>query len=165
MACIMMKLVVIEYTLHCLIQMHKNMDTPGNGQYCLNNKLLLLLSALQALTLQTPGRPPTFPQPPKSPYPPRKAPEDSKGRRSGLAPGRKLLFDDDEEGNKENLPPRSTPPPQQKEADEEELEEEEEELAADLRRLLVKLGHDIDQYQERICRDLDGLRKKLGIHQ
>nr|AYA94323.1 MAG: E4 protein [Human papillomavirus] len=161
MACIMMKFVVIEYTLCCSIQMHKNMDTPEHGQFCLKITLLSPLSALQALSLQNLGKtPPPYPQPPKSPYPPpRKAPDDSRGRRSGLAPAKKLLFDDDDEGNKENLPPPSTRPPLQKE----EEEEEEEDLQLNLPRLLKTLGQDIDQLQENILRDLNFFRKRLGI--
>nr|AYA94038.1 MAG: E4 protein [Human papillomavirus] len=162
MACIMMKSVVIEYTLCCSIQMHKNMDKPEHGQCCLKTKLLLPPSALQALSLQNPGKtPPPFPQPPKSPYPPpRKAPDDSRGRRLGLVPGRKLLFDEDEDENKENLPPSSTRPPPQKDE-----EEEEEDLQLDLPHLLKTLGQDINQLQENILRDLNYFRKRLGIPQ
>ena len=157
----MMKSVVIEYTLCYSIQMHKNMDTPAHGQYCLKIKLLLPPSALQALSLQNSGKtPPPFPQPPKSPYPPtRKAPDDSRGRRSGLVPGRKLLFDDDDDGNKENVPPPSIRPPPPKD----EEEEEEEDLQLNLPHLLKTLGQDIDQLQENILRDLNSFRKRLGI--
>nr|AYA94302.1 MAG: E4 protein [Human papillomavirus] len=126
-------------------------------------KLLLPPSALQGLTLQPPTRtPPTFPQPPKSPYPPpRKAPDDSKGRRSGQVPGRKLLFEDDVDDNKENLPPTSSRPPLQKEED----EEEEETNINSLPQLLKKLGQDIDQFQENIFHDLSALKRRLGIPQ
>nr|AYA94079.1 MAG: E4 protein [Human papillomavirus] len=127
-------------------------------------KLLSPLSpALQGLPLPLPGRTPTppFPTAPKSPYPTRKAPEESRGRRSGPVPGRKhLQFDEDDE-NKENLPPKE--PPQQKEEDLEEGEEEQQ--RSDLSRLLRKLALDIDLYQEQVYRDLLDLKQKLGIHQ
>ncbi|ATQ38599.1 E4 [Gammapapillomavirus 24] len=155
----MRKLVVTEFTLHYLIQMLKGMDTTDSGLCILKIKLLLPPPALQSLPPLTPGRlPPTFPQPPKTPYPPRKAQDDSKGRRSGLAQGRRLHFDEDDE-NKENLPPKENQPPLQKEED-----EEEEELN-DLECLLRKWGRDIDQFQEGIYHDLNNFRKRLGIRQ
>ncbi|AIM47232.1 E4 [Human papillomavirus 197] len=157
MACIIMKLVVTEFTLHCLMQMHKTMDTPGCG-VCILNMKLFPPSAPPSNPLLTPGRPPVFPLPPKSPYPPRKAPDDSKNRRSGQAPGRRLQFDEDDD-NKENLPPKENQPPPAKD------DEEEEEELIDLVSLLKQLGHDIDLLQHRIYRDLSYLKKRLGIHQ
>ncbi|ATQ38571.1 E4 [Gammapapillomavirus 24] len=155
----MRRLVVTEFTLHCLIQMLTSMDTADFGLCILKLKLLLPPPALQSLPPLTPGRlPPTFPQPPKTPYPPRKVQEDSKSRRSGLAPGRRLQFDEDDE-NKENQPPKENLPPLQKE------EEEEEEELTDLECLLRKWGRDIDQFQEAIYHDLSNFRKRLGIRQ
>nr|AYA94309.1 MAG: E4 protein [Human papillomavirus] len=156
MACIIMKLVVTEFTLHCLMQMHKSMDTPDIG-VCILNMKLFPSSAPPSNPLLSPGRPPLFPLPPKTPYPPKKAPDDSKGRRSGQAQGRRLHFDGDDD-NKENQPPKENPPLVND-------DEEEEEQLIDLVSLLKQLGQDIDQLQERIYRDLSDLKKKLGIHQ
>nr|AEX31120.1 E4 protein [Human papillomavirus] len=161
MACITLRLVVTKFTLHYLIQMIKGLEAPETGVCILKIKLLSPLLALQIPTLLTPGRtpPPPFPVPPKTPYPPRKAQEESKGRRSVLAPRKHLHFDEDEE--KENQPPKDEQPPQQKEEEEEEEEEELNELL----RLLRQWGRDIDQFQHRICRDLQDFRRRLGIPQ
>nr|AYA94436.1 MAG: E4 protein [Human papillomavirus] len=127
-------------------------------------KLLSPLSpALQSLPLHFPGKAtaPPFPTPPKTPYPPRRAPDDSKSRRSALVPRRHLQEDDDDE-NKENEAPKLLHPPLQRE---EEPEDEEEEQLCDLSRLLKKLAADIDRFQDQVSHDLGALRKKLGIHQ
>ncbi|ATQ38585.1 E4 [Gammapapillomavirus 24] len=128
-------------------------------------KLLSPLSpALQSLHLQFPGKPsaPPFPSPPKTPYPPRRAPDDSKNRRSGQAPRKHLQEDDDDDNNKENIAPKVPHPPLQKEED---LEDEEEDQFCHLSQLLKKLAQEIDLFQEQVSRDLGDLRKRLGIHQ
>nr|AYA94596.1 MAG: E4 protein [Human papillomavirus] len=161
MAYTIMKLVVIECTLQYLIQMHKNMDKQECGQCILNVKLLSPPSALPSSPLRTPGRhPPVFPLPPKTPYPPKKAPDDSRGRRSDQAQGKRLQFDEDDE-NKENLPPTENQPPRVKDDEEEEEEEELDDLVS----LLKKLGRDITVLQGVIELDLNNLKRKLGIHQ
>ena len=95
-----------------------------------------------------------FPPPPGTPHPLRKAPDDKKLKREGLAQPptsrRQLNYDedDDEEENKENHDPK-----------------EEERRKTILEYLLNKWAEDIVLYQEQVLRDLADLKLRLQIPQ
>nr|AYA94577.1 MAG: E4 protein [Human papillomavirus] len=107
--------------------------------------LLPVLRGLQ-LSLKT--------EPPRTPYPSRKhlesASKPTPTPTVNRPPARAGDFDYDDDDQKENNPPEETP-----------LDEEDNWV---LRRLLNKWAQDLEQYRERVLRDLDDCKKKLGIH-
>nr|AYA94072.1 MAG: E4 protein [Human papillomavirus] len=94
------------------------------------------------------------PEPPRTPTPSRKHLESvSKPTPTPTVtrpPARVGDFDYDDDEEKENNPPEELP-----------IDEDENWV---LRRLLTKWARDLEQYRERVLRDLDDCKKKLGIH-
>ena len=154
------------HTLLCLAQMLTDLAELDYGLCILKHKLFPpLLSAQQTpppSTLRNNNYP--GPQHPPTPSLPRRALVVG-GNRGNLnrppqRPPKTRGYEYDEDDDKENQGPgQERPPPKE----EEEEGEEEERPDWSLRHLLGKWESDIEQLKDKVCRDLDNYKLKLGI--
>ena len=155
-----------ELILHYLALMLKDLAELDCGLCILKPKLfpplLLALHTPPPSTLRNnsyPGPPPATPK-----LPSRRALLEGGNRGNPTRPPPRPLkpreYDYDEDDEKENQGPGQEKPPAK---EEEEEEEEEERPNWDLHHLLQKWGADIDKLKDKVCRDLDSYKQKLGI--